>query len=619
MVNLKTKGIVLFIVGAILLSPPACARRVHNVANLEFLNEIDWQKIQTAIDEAKDRLYAEFSGSKRWVFTEALHESMRPETEEKSFFVLEQMPTNKDLEYIRDLELDHEISILFIPYIDTWFLVRGNGTHAELPDNLDKIYRAGLVGSFGHLHYSDFWPLPSPVDVDMAITYGGFEWVIAGSGICIYEADDITNPLTGNSWLLNPYKIKDFLPKISTLETEDEALSVVSEFYKTINLDFTILLWIELENDSIAGIDVLPDLVESLHSPDDITRARALVNVASLLDEEALVILKSFSNDPSVYIRTLAIELISNMDLIDAKEAIDTAEAYLDDADFSIKSDALDIVIQLSQSEGLLEELKPAIIDCLKKTLNTEHFLSTFRELSSLRGVTDNPELLASAVSEIGTEDTIKDLHLIVDTAERDSESQLALYCLDFIDNRLPFEESSHQATARMINPLEGARLTFDDCQKISNLGSETIKDANDGKYLDLQIDLILRDGEPIFIQTSLQNSYGILYEQNGELIGCGFIEQERDGWNIKSFFVAPQMQGNGIGTKIIEELERIAISNGATKIYLEAYDFPNTISFYEKAGYTITGRTKPFRRFDLARAIDFISMEKTINDERSD
>ncbi len=608
------KFFILIVLGYSLFSPSLLhARRVHAIANLEFLNEIDWQQIQTTIDESKDRLCAEFSESKRWSFTEAIHESMKPEAEEKTFFVLEQMPANKDLEYIRDLELDHEVSIIFIPHIDTWFLVRGNGNCATLPENLDKIYRAGLVGSFGHLHYSDFWPLPSPVDVDMTITYGGFEWVIAGAGICIYEASNMTNPLTGKPWVLNPYKIKDFLPKIATVETEDEAFSIFSDFYKTIGLDFTTLLWIELEDDSISGIDTIPDLVENLHNPDDITRARALINITSLLDEEALEILKVFSNDPSIYIRTIAIELISNMDLTDTEKAIDTTVAYLYDTDFSVRFDALDIVIQLSQSKELLGKLKPALIDCLKETLNTGYFLNTFRELSSLKGIIANPELLAKAVSEIITEDTMKDLGLIVDTAETDTESQLASYCLDFINSRLL---PHHQTTTRIINPLEGARLTLDDCQKINTLGSKAIRDANNGKYLGLQLDLILSDSKAMLIQTSLQNSYGIFYEQNGELIGCGFIEQGRDGWHIKSFFVAPQMQGNGIGTEVLEELEIIAISKGGTRIYLESYDFPSTISFYEKAGYTITGRTKPFRRFDLARAIDFISMEKIIDSE---
>jgi len=41
-------------------------------------------------------------------------------------------------------------------------------------------------------------------------------------------------------------------------------------------------------------------------------------------------------------------------------------------------------------------------------------------------------------------------------------------------------------------------------------------------------------------------------------------------------------LQGRGIGTEVVRELEEKARSRGVSEIYLESWKFPDTIGFYE-------------------------------------
>ena len=71
------------------------------------------------------------------------------------------------------------------------------------------------------------------------------------------------------------------------------------------------------------------------------------------------------------------------------------------------------------------------------------------------------------------------------------------------------------------------------------------------------------------------------------------------DGWNgtdIDSFWVDDPYRRQGIGTRLLREFEREAKENGASAVFIEAYDW--NVGFFRKNGYeTVTGMLEDYPR----------------------
>jgi GNAT superfamily N-acetyltransferase len=74
-----------------------------------------------------------------------------------------------------------------------------------------------------------------------------------------------------------------------------------------------------------------------------------------------------------------------------------------------------------------------------------------------------------------------------------------------------------------------------------------------------------------------------VVAEMEGDVIGFGGIDIEAVE-QLKWLYVLPEHQGNGIGSKILEELERVGWSSGLSAIRLHAA--PNAVEFYRRHGY---------------------------------
>ncbi|QQS35206.1 MAG: GNAT family N-acetyltransferase [Ignavibacteriales bacterium] len=79
--------------------------------------------------------------------------------------------------------------------------------------------------------------------------------------------------------------------------------------------------------------------------------------------------------------------------------------------------------------------------------------------------------------------------------------------------------------------------------------------------------------------------------EVDGIPIGVGRVHfNSDDEAQIRSMAVEPEWQKKGIGSIIINELEKIAIDKGAKYVVLNARD--TAIPFYEKHGYRLIEKT---------------------------
>jgi len=88
-----------------------------------------------------------------------------------------------------------------------------------------------------------------------------------------------------------------------------------------------------------------------------------------------------------------------------------------------------------------------------------------------------------------------------------------------------------------------------------------------------------------------------LVIEENGEILGHIFLKfygskTAPDYPDIEDAFIKEELRGQGIGTKLIEEVEKIAKEKGFHKIGLGVNPTlnPKAKSLYERLGYKDTG-----------------------------
>lgn len=96
------------------------------------------------------------------------------------------------------------------------------------------------------------------------------------------------------------------------------------------------------------------------------------------------------------------------------------------------------------------------------------------------------------------------------------------------------------------------------------------------------------------------------------KVIGCCRIQMNNDKEaQVRYMAVDANMQGKGIGKKILLQAEKIAKNKGAVVLILEARE--NAVTFYKRCGYTIT--KKSYLLFD---EIQHFTMHKHLSEETS-
>jgi len=112
-----------------------------------------------------------------------------------------------------------------------------------------------------------------------------------------------------------------------------------------------------------------------------------------------------------------------------------------------------------------------------------------------------------------------------------------------------------------------------------------------------------------------------LLAEQGGALVACANVAEEDGAGYFGMFSVAPTLQGAGIGSRVLEEAERI-VRDGwkLPAMRLTVIDIrAELVGYYERRGYVRTGKTKPFpygdERFGVPKRDDlrFEVLEKRL------
>ena len=122
--------------------------------------------------------------------------------------------------------------------------------------------------------------------------------------------------------------------------------------------------------------------------------------------------------------------------------------------------------------------------------------------------------------------------------------------------------------------------------------------DSNNNDFIELvrllDADLAERDGEQhsyyAQFNTIAQIKYAVVAYENDNPVACGAIKEFGQGtMEIKRMYTLPERRGNGIATKVLNELEKWSAELSCDRCVLETGKRePEAVRLYEKNGYKV-------------------------------
>ncbi|MDR6839983.1 GNAT family N-acetyltransferase [Pseudoxanthomonas sacheonensis] len=148
-----------------------------------------------------------------------------------------------------------------------------------------------------------------------------------------------------------------------------------------------------------------------------------------------------------------------------------------------------------------------------------------------------------------------------------------------------------------------------------SKQGWTTEADMLDGQRIDPEV--LRKDIER-------ERSLIVIAEREAQLLACVHVAEDNGAGYLGMFSVKPDLQGGGVGKRLLAEAERIARDEWKLPaMRMTVIDIRDElIAFYERRGYRRTGITKPFpygdERFGIPKRDDlrFEVLEKPFNRE---
>lgn len=128
------------------------------------------------------------------------------------------------------------------------------------------------------------------------------------------------------------------------------------------------------------------------------------------------------------------------------------------------------------------------------------------------------------------------------------------------------------------------------------------------------------RTDEAMIAQVMQQSGSVFLIYKNGQqkIIGCVNLQQHDDKLYLGMFSVSPQLQGGGIGKKLLQAAEEYGRHLQVNAIYMSVVSLrTELINWYMRHGYADTGERKPFVEDAITgkhlQPLEFMIMEKLL------
>lgn len=126
------------------------------------------------------------------------------------------------------------------------------------------------------------------------------------------------------------------------------------------------------------------------------------------------------------------------------------------------------------------------------------------------------------------------------------------------------------------------------DARAVSDVIITTLRISNTRDYPPAMMEELVAHMQPEDILQRASWTHFYVAEDAGHIIGCGAIGPywgNEDESSLFTIFVLPEYQGQGVGRKIVETLERDAFALRARRIEIPASI--TGLPFYQKMGYT--------------------------------
>ena len=166
------------------------------------------------------------------------------------------------------------------------------------------------------------------------------------------------------------------------------------------------------------------------------------------------------------------------------------------------------------------------------------------------------------------------------------------------------------------------SKATLEDVPELNILVNTAYRGDSSKKGWTTEADLLggLRiDEEGLKDLINKSNAMILKYTENNKIIGSVLLENELNYLYLGMLTVWPDLQGGGVGRKLLQAAEDMAKMSNLIKISMTVISVrAELIAWYERNGYKATGETKPFPmddpKFGLPKQfLEFIVMEKAL------
>ncbi len=111
---------------------------------------------------------------------------------------------------------------------------------------------------------------------------------------------------------------------------------------------------------------------------------------------------------------------------------------------------------------------------------------------------------------------------------------------------------------------------------------------------------------------------FKIFKNEAGRLLGCVCLQEKERGLYLGMFAVAPELQGCGIGKKLLAEADKHASALGSPGIFMTVFSVRSELlAWYKRHGYRRTGETRPYEvdpKFGVpTQPLEFLVLEKRL------
>ncbi|MDR7251709.1 tRNA threonylcarbamoyladenosine biosynthesis protein TsaE [Nocardioides sp. BE266] len=86
----------------------------------------------------------------------------------------------------------------------------------------------------------------------------------------------------------------------------------------------------------------------------------------------------------------------------------------------------------------------------------------------------------------------------------------------------------------------------------------------------------------------------GLVATLDGVPVGCAILDVGPDGIVLRRFGVTPAAQGQGVATDLVEAAVEAATGRSAVRVVARE-ELPETVGFWERHGFVVTGRSSPY------------------------